>query len=423
MLKEITIKNFKSINDEVTFSMEADYERVSEMDDHIINVNNNKLLKVASMYGPNGGGKSNILSAIQMIKNLVINNNVRVNYDKRKITCEFCNNDVISMTFFFVTDKYEIGYKFDVKYKITHQDAFDYSGNKYSYNIASLEVEYEALNYKTTDMNEFILLFERDNKGNIRSESLDKLNIKYSKIININLAALNYLYGTFVNIRNINSVELDVILNLYQEIYNIYDLEVTSVNYNVAFNAIAANKDRLIKLLNDVDIKINDIILNKNDKTSPIRFERIVNVNGNIEKRSIPLYEESKGTIKIFWMFVNLLNENLRSHIFICDDMNAYLHPKLYKAIIEIFNSKDNSDKQLIFNSHDIINMTNELFRRDEIWFVYRDDNYSTKLIPLSNIVNYKGEQVRKDAKYYKQYLEGRYGADPFIKKGLNWYE
>ena len=67
--------------------------------------------------------------------------------------------------------------------------------------------------------------------------------------------------------------------------------------------------------------------------------------------------------------------------------------------------------------------MSNELFRRDEIWFAYRDDNYSTKLTSLSNIVNYKGEQVRKDAIYSKQYLEGRYGADPFISRGLNWNE
>ena len=103
--------------------------------------------------------------------------------------------------------------------------------------------------------------------------------------------------------------------------------------------------------------------------------------------------------------------------------MNAFLHPKLSRAIIEIFNSKNNKNNQLIFNSHDIINMTKDVFRRDEIWFVYRDENYSTKLVPLSNIVNYKGEQVRKDAKYYKQYLEGKYGADPFIKKGFDWNE
>ena len=48
-------------------------------------------------------------------------------------------------------------------------------------------------------------------------------------------------------------------------------------------------------------------------------------------------------------------------------------------------------------------------------------EDYSTIYTPLSSIVNYKGEMVRKDAVYSKQYLEGRYGADPFIKKGLGW--
>ena len=120
-------------------------------------------------------------------------------------------------------------------------------------------------------------------------------------------------------------------------------------------------------------------------------------------------------------MLVNVLSVFDKVAIFYCDDMNAYLHTKLYKAIIELFTSKENKKNQLIFNSHDILNMNNKLFRRDEIWFAYRDDTYSTCLVPLSNIVNYKGEQVRKDATYYKQYLEGKYGADPFIKKGLSW--
>ena len=65
--------------------------------------------------------------------------------------------------------------------------------------------------------------------------------------------------------------------------------------------------------------------------------------------------------------------------------------------------------------------MNNKLFRRDEIWFAYRDEDYATKYLPLSNIVNYKGEMIRKDAVYGKQYLEGRFGADPFIRKGLSW--
>ena len=421
MLKELTIKNFKSIHSEITFSMEADLERVSEFKEHVEDINGNNLLKVASMYGPNGGGKTNILLALQLAS-MIVKGNSRMGFTDNNIAFGFANDKVTSETLFFVTEKYEIGYQFDIVHNISVQESIDFIGNKASFNVSSFDIKKEIITYKESN-GEYKVLLERDEKGQITSEALDKIGLNYAKIINGNLSALTYLYNTFVNVTNINHTELDVIMHLYQEIINIYNLEVTGVNYNVAFNAIKANKEKLIKLLNAVDIKISDIVVAKNNKNSPIQFERNIEVDGKYEKRCIPLSSESKGTVKIFWMFLNLLNEINKNHIYYCDDMNAFLHPKLFKAIIELFNSEDNKTNQLIFNSHDIINMTNDLFRRDEIWFVYRDNTYSTKIVPLSNIVNYKGEQVRKDAKYYKQYLEGRYGADPFIKKGLDWNE
>lgn len=67
--------------------------------------------------------------------------------------------------------------------------------------------------------------------------------------------------------------------------------------------------------------------------------------------------------------------------------------------------------------------MTKDNFRRDEIWFVVKEDGFESEMFALTDVVNYKGEKVRKDAKYSKQYLEGRYGADPFISRGVYWDE
>ena len=142
--------------------------------------------------------------------------------------------------------------------------------------------------------------------------------------------------------------------------------------------------------------------------------------NQNGDTFSIPVGNESSGTIKAINRVFDILLSNEGS-VYVADDFDAHLHPKLIKAVVEMFTSKENDSRQLIFNSHDITNMNNKLFRRDEIWFAYRDEDYSTRYVPLSNIVNYKGEMVRKDAVYGKQYLEGRFGADPFIKKGLTW--
>ena len=76
---------------------------------------------------------------------------------------------------------------------------------------------------------------------------------------------------------------------------------------------------------------------------------------------------------------------------------------------------------QLIFTSHDLSTMNSEVFRRDEIWFVAKGNSQNSKLYSLVEFKNSKGESVRKDAKFDKQYLEGKYGADPCLQKIIDW--
>ena len=64
--------------------------------------------------------------------------------------------------------------------------------------------------------------------------------------------------------------------------------------------------------------------------------------------------------------------------------------------------------------------MNSEVFRRDEIWFVAKGNRQNSKLYSLVEFKNKKGESVRKDAKFDKQYLEGRYGADPYLQNMLS---
>lgn len=424
MLKEITISNFRSINNEITFTMEADSKRVTEFTNHIINLCDNDILKVSSMYGPNGGGKSNIIFALQLPKILVFNNNQYSLGEPRTSICEFSDSDIISETLFFVTNDYEIGYKFDFIPKVIKQNTIAMNFNPGVIN--SFIVKNEMVSYRRKSEDEFYLLLERNDNGKIESEELTELGINLKQPLAENMSAITYLFNTYANREGLDDNGLNVIKSLASEIAGINLLEIDGpINLNIVEKVISNNKERLLKLLNDVDIKISDIVIKTKDKNKTILFERELVIDGKAVKKYLKLSDESFGTQKIFWIFLNILatNSTDKTNIFLADDMNAYLHPKLYRAIIELFNSDSNKNSQLIFNSHDILNMTNDLFRRDEIWFVYRDDNYSTCVVPLSNIVNYKGEQIRKDAKYYKQYLEGKYGADPFIARGLSWNE
>ena len=78
---------------------------------------------------------------------------------------------------------------------------------------------------------------------------------------------------------------------------------------------------------------------------------------------------------------------------------------------------------QLIFTSHDLSTMNSDVFRRDEIWFVAKGNDQDSKLYSLVEFKAANGEIIRKDARYDKQYLEGKYGADPYLRKIIDWRE
>lgn len=121
-------------------------------------------------------------------------------------------------------------------------------------------------------------------------------------------------------------------------------------------------------------------------------------------------YEESDGTRRVFDLLDILLTENKNS-IYVIDEMERSLHPNLTSHFVKLINeSCEKRNVQVIFTTHESTIMTQELFRRDQIWFVEKDDSNNSKLYPLDQF------NERYDKKINKAYLEGRYGAVPVLK-------
>jgi len=78
-----------------------------------------------------------------------------------------------------------------------------------------------------------------------------------------------------------------------------------------------------------------------------------------------------------------------------------------------------------LFTSHDVTTMKNDLFRRDEIWFAAKDENGASEIYSLYEIRNEDGSHIKSTAPFDKQYLDGRYGADPYLSEmlSLKWEE
>jgi len=126
---------------------------------------------------------------------------------------------------------------------------------------------------------------------------------------------------------------------------------------------------------------------------------------------------ESAGTLKLFSYSDAIIDALEKGTQLFIDEFDTMLHPLIIEGIIKLFNSSltNPNNAQLIISCHAVNIMTNRLFRRDQIWFCEKDQYGATDLYSL---VEYK-EPVRKDALYNKSYLQGKYGAIPYIDEIL----
>ena len=136
------------------------------------------------------------------------------------------------------------------------------------------------------------------------------------------------------------------------------------------------------------------------------------------EMADIPLELESAGTLKMFALYPALQDVLENGSVFFVDELNARLHPLLVRNFILTFlNPKINiNHAQLVFTTHDTWQLSNQLLRRDEIWFVEKDVDGLSSLYSLADFVDEDGVRIRKDESYEKNYLLGKYGAIPDLK-------
>ena len=124
-----------------------------------------------------------------------------------------------------------------------------------------------------------------------------------------------------------------------------------------------------------------------------------------------PLREESDGTQKLFAYAAPWLDILNNGRVLIVDELDNSFHPHLVRFLLKlIHSSKTNRENgQLIFSTHDTSILDANILRRDQIWFMEKDKTHATQLYPLTDF------HPRKDEALEKGYLQGRFGALPYI--------
>ena len=403
MLCVYTVKNFKSIKDEITLDMQA--TALSEHTDKIIHtLDGEDYLPVTVIYGPNGGGKSNILEALLILCSKImrpihaINDDIE-NADNKagKIVVEpfefsqINKNEPTEFEIYFRTKKYEYKYSIHIKKEI---------------------VVFESLDKRSLETGRTSGVFSRDKEGIVLKGSFKKLMI--NNWISDSLPFLSYLGITHGN----NAIVKDVI-NWFEN--NIYFLNYGNPiqELRMAISNSKKFKNLVVNMMQECGIDIYDYRIEKKESGMEIYIKH--KIDDHIYE--ISLFEESSGTQKLFGMMPVFAESLVEGKTLVVDEMDAKIHPVLLRHIIEMFTNMDINKKgaQLIFTSHDLSTMNNEVFRRDEIWFVAKGNEEDTVLYSLSDFKDDEGKAVRKDEAYGKRYLEGKYGADPYLKKIIEW--
>lgn len=403
MLCQFTVKNYKSIRDEVTLDMQA--TAISEHEDRIIKDRDGELfLPVSAVYGPNGGGKSNVLEALHTLVAKVLRP-LYATGDNEEYS--FMMKRFIIEPFAFSKSKKDEPTEFEVFFRTNMAEY------RYILHVKRDCVVYESLDRVKLDTGRRSALFRRDKNGIVLKGLFAKF--KVSEDLSDTLLVLSYLGITYKK----NEVVEDVI--------NWFDHRIAFLNYGNPIQelrmAIANSgdvKNLVLEMIQEMDLDIVDFRVEKKDNEKIEVYTKHF-VDGY--EAELNLKEESSGTMKVFGMLPFIAESLLDGTTLVVDELDAKMHPVLLRHIIMLFNdmSVNRKGAQLIFTSHDLSTMNSEVFRRDEIWFVAKGNGENSKLYSLVEFKNDKGESVRKDAKFDKQYLEGKYGADPYLRRLIDW--
>ncbi len=389
MLVQFTLKNVLSFKDETTLDMTA-INAYKEHDSNLIHGRKEKFLRVAAIYGANASGKSNLYLAMSYFQSIIRES--------------FNNVEDKSMT---SIEEYYVPFLFEDKHEnsefeiVEIWDNFEY---RYGFEYNAQCIVTEWLYRKNLQTNRTSTIFERTSKSVEFGASVRKECELYKEQIPVETLVLSFF--------NKLKLKTDVFRTVYSEIMSTLVVpadfcEDTRLLESFLPGVIKSEKEKLVEFLNAIDSGIKDISYDDSEKE--IRFTTY-HLGKDGRRYPLNLYFESEGTIKSIMLFIYAQVAVRKNGSIFVDELNVKLHPLLLKFIIDLFYN-ENSTAQLIYTTHDTTLMDKKFFRRDQIWFVQKDEYGYSELTALSDF------KVRSDASFEKDYLAGVYGGIPFLKE------
>ncbi|MCB9234132.1 MAG: ATP-binding protein [Bacteroidia bacterium] len=426
MLIEFNIENFLSFKDFTTLSMVASKPFKEHMESHVISLGTSiDLLKSAVIYGNNASGKSNLLEALGFMKAMVLNSfrDALLEENEKRFPLEkFALNtqSLKDSSFFevsFIQNKVKYRYGFEIDYNLVVAEWLFHSTTKEVYlfkrNRQEIEINKSAFNEalgKEEDIKENVLFLSLlATLGKPLSTQIVEW-FKKVNFINGNHDLGHKLY-TIERLKS-DKTFLGWVLRFLREleISNISTIEEDFSEINIENLKEKEKDEEILNLLTS----INKIQSRQRKRDQIVTFHRIYDEN-NILVDTIPFNfdtQESEGTKKLLYLLGPWFDTLQNGKILVIDELDSRLHSQLTLRLIDFFHQFNFSNAQLVFAAHDVALLNKETFRRDQIWFVEKNQFGASELYSLGG---FKTDTVRNKSAFDKNYLEGKFGAIPYF--------
>jgi AAA15 family ATPase/GTPase len=406
MILSFSVTNFGPIKDTITLDLQCGCYK--EHSDTTAPFGDQSYNKMIAMFGPNASGKSSFIHALRTMKLMVFNSTLAA------------VGEALPYNPFLFLEKIAKPTVFNLRFAANGVE-FHYA---FSYNRNSILSE--SLHYSPAGRD--TIIFERKDQA-FTFTSFEK---ELRPLVEKNLPNKLFL----VTASQFNFA-------LAHQVFDFFESELSIVEENVLFtlgrnsnltalmnDAVIADphyKSFVLAFLKAADLNIVDISVKKQRINIPSPINGWPSIQENqyevklfheVDGKSfpLPLQAESQGTIYLFGLAVVFYKAFIKDQVIVCDELDASMHPALLKMLIQSFAASASANSQLIFTTHNTSIMSDELFRRDQIWFFDKDEHAQSELFSLADF------GARPTDKYERDYLLGRYGAVPavmtYLKEG-----
>ncbi len=450
MLIRFVVNNLFSFGEEKEFNM-LPMPRLRKLNKHKYEIKGCEVLKLSSIYGANGAGKSNLIKSLFMLQELVVNPKKAINFSRFEykfnkirgkkpttLVVEFSEEGeaflygVEIINNIIVTEElYLSGLGNDKNDKLIYKRSTDAETKKISIESDLLDISDEGKLLKSVIEKNF-------------SKPKEPIFKLLTDLDNDNLKIINTAYKWFSKRLQIVTPSAKPVGLAHRvdkdEKFRKYT-EDTMCSFALGISGIYSKKRTLKSFLGEDDkSQLDDIIASIEDSSTKVLqlngddgSEIILTKEGdefyakNIiiqhsgkggRKADFELTEESDGTVRLLDFIPAFQGVIKEQSVLLIDEIERSLHPLLIKELISKFSNDDRSNGQLIFTTHESNLLDQDIFRQDEIWFSEKDKNGCTDLYTLSDFKEHNTIDIRKG------YLTGRYGSIPFLSNltDLKWH-